>query len=77
MRTLSRVQVTIEPTNYDPLALSFTAVTVTAIVNGQKYSFRQELLPDHINSLFDNIFDLAKSKIKEAILEQDSRVREG
>lgn len=75
MRTLSRIQVTIEPTNYDPLALSFTAVTVTAIVNSQKYSFRQELPPDHINSLFDNVFDLAKMKIKEAILQEKELVK--
>jgi hypothetical protein len=77
MRTLDRLQITIEPVIYDPLAYSPIALQVTAIVNGERVNWRRELLPDHFASLFDVAFDEAKEKIKQAVLEQGLRVKEG
>lgn len=77
MRALNRLQVTIEPTNYDSLAVSFTAITVTVVVDGQKYSYRREVIPDHLTSLFDNVFEEAKEQIKRVILEEGEKVRSG
>lgn len=72
---LSQLQVTIEPYEYVPMGYNTTLLKVTVKVNGKEFGYRREIQPDHLNSLFDVIFEEAKTKIKEAILQEKELVK--